>query len=130
MADTPATRPLSPHLQIFKPLLNMVLSITHRITGAALYFGMLLLVWWLLALSAGEAAFQRAQNFFGHPVGQLVLLGFAWALVQHMLSGIRHLVWDTGHWLALEEVAWTSRAILGLSVVLTALLWIAGYLAW
>ncbi len=90
-------RPLSPHLSIYRPMLTMMMSIVHRITGCALYFGMLLLAWWLIAAASGLNAYSNVQWFMGTFVGRLILFGYTWALMHHMLGGIRHLIWDTGH---------------------------------
>lgn len=128
MVDTkPAVRPLSPHLQIFRPMITMVMSIVHRITGAALYFGMVLLVWWLGAASVSDEQFALAQGVFGHWFGQLIVLGFTWALIHHALGGVRHLVWDTGHGLDLATAEWMAWGNLIGSVVATLALWIASY---
>src|SRR5262245_32092878 len=99
-------RPLSPHLQIYKPMLTMVMSIVHRITGGALYFGMLLPAWWLIAAATGPNAYANVEWFMGSLIGQLVLFGYTWALLHHMLGGIRHLIWDTIHcrWPAQPQV--------------------------
>ena len=98
MADTkvPAQRPLSPHLQIYRPMLTMMMSIVHRITGFGLYFGMLLLAWWLIAAASGPNAYAKFEWFMGTFIGRLILFGYTWALIHHMLGGIRHLIWDTG----------------------------------
>ena len=117
-------RPLSPHLQIYRPVMTMMMSIAHRITGAALYFGSALLVGWLLAAAAGPEAFARAQSFMGSPIGLLLLFGFTWALFHHALGGIRHLIWDTGRGM---DHPWRERLAYGTligSVALTVLLWI------
>ena len=74
----------------------MVMSIVHRITGAALYFGTLLLAAWLIAAAMGARHFACVNGLFGHPLGKLVLFGYTWALIHHMLGGMRHLIWDTG----------------------------------
>src|ERR1700757_3212607 len=89
-------RPLSPHLSIYRPMLSMMMSIVHRITGAALYFGTLLLVWWLLAVASGPVAYATFQSAASSWIGRLVLFGYTWALVHHMLGGLRYLIWDTG----------------------------------
>ena len=125
--DTARARPLSPHLTIFRPLITMVMSIVHRITGAALYFGMLLLAWWLLAAAMGPRPFEIANAFFGSWFGRLILFGFTWALIHHLLGGLRHLVWDTGigfepH--VANRLAWAT--VIG-SVVLTLVVWVIGY---
>ncbi len=116
-------RPLSPHLQIYSPLINMVMSILHRITGAALYFGTLLLAWWLLAAATGPEHFATASWFFGTIIGRIILFGYTWALIHHALGGIRHLIWDTGRGFDLKSVdilCWST--IIG-SVTLTVLIW-------
>jgi succinate dehydrogenase / fumarate reductase cytochrome b subunit len=125
--DKSAARPLSPHLQIYRPMLTMMMSIIHRITGLGLYFGIILLVWWLTAASISDGYFDFVQGFFGHWFGRLLLFGFTWALIHHALGGLRHLLWDTGRGFDLNLVEWLARANLAGSVVLTLLLWIIGY---
>ncbi len=119
-------RPLSPHLTIYRPLINMVMSILHRLTGAALYFGTLLLAAWLMAAAMGEKAFGLVNALFGHPLGMLVLLGYTWALAHHMLGGMRHLVWDTGRGLQIWQVNALSWLTLVGSVGLTLAIWAVG----
>ena len=119
--------PLSPHLQIYKPMLTMMISIMHRITGVGLYFGIILLVWWLTAASISDSYFDFVQGFFGHWFGRLALFGFTWALIHHALGGLRHLLWDTGRGFDLNVVEWLARVNLAGSIVLTLLLWIIGY---
>lgn len=128
---TPAqrARPLSPHLQIYKPTLTMMMSIVHRITGSALYFGMLLLAWWQIAAASGPNAYSYVEWFMGSLIGRLVLLGYTWALLHHMLGGIRHLIWDTLHGLEPAEREMLTLATLVGSISLTLVLWVVGYLA-
>jgi len=121
-------RPLSPHLFIYKPLINMVMSILHRLTGIALYFGTLLLAAWLIAAAMGEGQFNYVNALFAHPVGKLVLFGYTWALAHHMLGGIRHLIWDSGHGFTVSEREWLSLATVVGSISLTLILWVFGYL--
>ncbi len=128
-ADAKGTRPLSPHLQIYKPIPTMVASITHRITGAALYFGTLLVAWWLIAAASGPAYFDYVQGIFGSWIGRLVLFGYTWALVQHMLGGLKHLMWDTGRGMEKEQTTKMAKFIFVLAPVLTLLIWFAGYAA-
>ena len=123
----PAARPLSPHLQIYRPMLTMMMSIMHRVTGAALYFGVILLVWWLTAAATSDSYFDLVQGFFGHWFGRLILFGFTWVLIHHALGGIRHLIWDTGRGFDLKTVEWMARANLAGSILLTILLWITAY---
>ena len=122
-----SSRPLSPHLQIYKPMLTTAMSIMHRITGVGLYFGIVLLVWWLTAASISDSYFDFVQGFFGHWFGRLVLFGFTWALMHHALGGLRHLLWDTGRGFDLKVVEWLVRANLAGSIALTLLVWIIGY---
>jgi len=117
-------RPLSPHLQIYYPLINMVTSILHRITGAALYAGSFLLVIWLLAAATGPDAYNYVAGLFATWPAKIVLLGYTWALAQHLLSGLRHLLWDTGAGFDLKTVDVLSWGTLAGSFVLTAAIWI------
>ena len=123
-----ASRPLSPHLQIYKPMLTMMMSIAHRITGAALYFGMLLFAWWLIAAAAGAITYAGFETFMGSLIGRLILFGYTWALLHHLLGGIRHLIWDTLHGFEPAEREMLAAATLIGSVVLTIVLWTVGYL--
>lgn len=121
-----AARPLSPHLTIFRPLVTMVMSILHRITGAALYFGMILLTWWLLAAAAGPEAYAVVDGFLRSWIGLAILLGFTWAFLHHLLGGLRHLIWDTGAGYSKagrNGLAWAT--IIG-SLALTVLVFAAG----
>ena len=124
---TGAERPLSPHLQIYRPMLTMLMSIAHRISGVGNAVGFLLLAWWLLAISIGPEAYAQVSEFFGSILGRLLLFVFTWSLIHHMLGGIRHLIWDTGVGLdkvSIEIFGWAT--IIG-STALTVLVWLAGY---
>ncbi|MGI9412517.1 MAG: succinate dehydrogenase, cytochrome b556 subunit [Hyphomicrobiales bacterium] len=129
MAETKshAERPLSPHLQIYRPMLTMTMSIVHRLTGAALYFGTLILIWWLVALVTGPVYFAYVQDLLGGVIGRLILFGYTWALVHHAIGGIRHLIWDTGRGFDLEVVEWMARLNLAGSIVITVVIWVIGY---
>ncbi len=123
MAETKSARPLSPHLQVYRPTITMTMSIVHRITGGALYFGTLLLAWWLVALASGPEAYGWFEWFISSIIGKLVLLGYTWALLHHMLGGLRHFLWDTGRGFDLKTantLGWAS--IIG-SLVLTVIVW-------
>ena len=108
-------------------MLTMMMSFIHRATGIALYMGVVLLVWWLTAAASSDRYFDLVQSFFGHWFGRLVLFGFTWALLHHAIGGLRHLLWDTGRGFDLPVVELMARANLGLSIVLTIVLWIIGY---
>ncbi len=116
-------RPLSPHLQTYRWTLTMALSIVHRATGVALYFGTLLLAWWLIAAASGPAAYANVQAFTSSFIGRLIVFGYTWALLHHLLSGVRHFVWDLGYgFKASEREALTWGALIG-GISLTVLLW-------
>jgi succinate dehydrogenase / fumarate reductase cytochrome b subunit len=119
-------RPLSPHLSIYRPQINMVMSIVHRTAGGALYFGTLLLAAWLVAAATGERAFAFVNGLFGHPIGLLIMLGYSWALIHHMLGGLRHLIWDTGRGLDPRSVNILSWLTIVGSLAATAALWVFG----
>ncbi|HKW55468.1 MAG TPA: succinate dehydrogenase, cytochrome b556 subunit [Stellaceae bacterium] len=123
---TPADRPLSPHLQIYKPQLTSMLSISHRLTGVALGLGTLFLVWWLIAAATGDAAFATAQAFFGSWLGLLLLFGWTYSFFFHLCNGVRHLMWDSGYGLDLRTTYATGWAVLAASGVLTLVAFGAG----
>ena len=125
-----ANRPLSPHLQVYKPQLTSVLSISHRATGIALSVGALYLVWQLLAAASGPDAYEVFQSFAGSWLGLLVLLGWSVCLFYHLLNGIRHLVWDAGYGFTLEATYKSGRWVLVGTAVLTIVAWVAGLGAW
>ena len=130
MAETQrAERPLSPHLQIYRPMLTMMMSIVHRITGIALYVGTLLMAWWLIATASGPGAYATLQAFTSSWIGRVVVFGYTWALLHHMLGGIRHLIWDLGYGFGPSEREWLTRAALFGSITLTIVVWIIAYLA-
>lgn len=116
-------RPISPHLQVYRWQIQMVTSILHRATGVALSFGTLLVTAALLALAAGEADFATLRAFCTNPFGQLLLLGWSWALFYHLCNGIRHLLQDVGMGFRIEQFVRSSwLSVIG-SVVLTVLVW-------
>ena len=123
-----ARRPLSPHLQIYRPMLTMMMSITHRITGAGLYLGTLLLAWWLIAAATGADAFATANWFIGSILGRLILFGFTWALFTHMLGGIRHMIQDTGRCMEHPEREYMAQMTLWGGIALTILVWLIAYI--
>ena len=121
-----SNRPLSPHLQVYRPQLTSILSITHRATGIALSFGIILLIAWILATAAGENYFNTVNSIITSWVGKLVLVGFTWALFYTLCNGIRHLFWDAGFGFELSTVYKSGYATVGASVLLTAAAWIIG----
>ena len=128
MASSKApTRPLSPHMQIYRWPLPMLMSILHRITGGGLYVGTLLMAWWLIATASGPNAYATFGVFINSWIGLLILFGYTWALLHHMLGGIRHLIWDTGHGYSAIEREWLVRIGLAGSILTAIVLWIVGY---
>ena len=123
-SDSPRReRPLSPHLQVYRWQVQMVTSILHRATGIVLVFGLLGLVWGLLALAAGPERWTAFAACTGSPFGMLVLFGFSWALAFHLINGIRHLVQDAGYgWSIPEFVRSSWISIIG-SVLLVVVAW-------
>ncbi len=122
-----AIRPLSPHLQVYRPQLTSMLSILHRITGVALALGTLLLIYWLAAAAAGPEAFATAQGLIGSIIGRLLLLGWTFALFYHLCNGIRHLFWDAGYGFELPDVYRSGWLVVLAGAALTLGSWVLGY---
>jgi succinate dehydrogenase / fumarate reductase cytochrome b subunit len=128
MANVTNNRPLSPHLSIYKPIPTMVMSIVHRITGATLYFGTILVAWWLIAAASGPAYYDWANWALGSILGKLVLVGYTWTLIHHMLGGFRHLMWDLGRGFEKEFSTKLAFANVIGSICLTIVVWVVGFL--
>ena len=116
-------RPLSPHLQVYKPQLTSMLSILHRGTGVFLSLGTVLLVCWLAAIAAGPDAYSGFQAMSSHWFMQLLLLGWAFSLYYHLCNGIRHLFWDVGKGFEITTLYATGKVVVLVAVVLTGLTW-------
>jgi succinate dehydrogenase / fumarate reductase cytochrome b subunit len=124
---TVQNRPLSPHLQVYRPQLTSVLSITHRMMGVALTAGTLLLVYWLVAAASGAEAYETARGLIGSVIGRLLLFGWSVALFYHLSNGIRHLFWDAGFGFELPVLYRSGWAVVVATAALTLATWIAGY---
>ncbi|WP_299374167.1 succinate dehydrogenase, cytochrome b556 subunit [uncultured Kiloniella sp.] len=120
-------RPLSPHLQVYRPQLTSVLSILFRIMGVATSVGSIVLIWWLAAAASGVEYFELVQSFLGSWFGRLLLFGWTFALVFHLCNGIRHLYWDAGKGLELETAYASGKAVIVFSVIITLGLWALAY---
>lgn len=120
---THSQRPLSPHLQIYKPQMTSMLSILHRATGVALAIGTLMLVWLLVAAATSEGAYDQFMAFSSSPLGLFMLFGWSVALYYHMCNGVRHLIWDTGAMLKMKQAKMAGIFVLLATVVLTAVTW-------
>ncbi len=119
-------RPLSPHLQIYKLELPMVLSGLHRITGIALSVGTILLVGWIASAAHFADFYNGLNHFLSGFIGQFLLFGWAFSLIFHSVSGVRHLIWDTGRMLEVDQIKSSSIVVLAISIVLTLLAWVLG----
>lgn len=128
MSDQSSSRPLSPHIQIYRWTLTMMLSILHRATGIALYAGSALLAWWLMATASGPEAYALVRDISASWIGRLVLFGYSWALFHHMFGGVRHFIWDTGRGFDLKHVELIARSTAIAPLLLTGLAWVLGYM--
>jgi len=116
-------RPLSPHLQVYRWQITMVMSILHRVSGVILTVGAFVLAWWLMGVAEGGERYARIAGLMASPLGELVLFGFSLALVYHLLNGIRHLLWDVGWGFEIPEFYRTGWTVAVLTVALTAAIW-------
>jgi len=123
-------RPISPHLQVYKPQMSSVTSIFHRITGCALGLGTLLLTLWLITAASGDSAFSVVQAIFASWIGILILIGFTAALFYHFANGIRHLAWDAGHGFELPVMHRSGVLVFAATVFLTVVFWAVAFLIW
>ena len=116
-------RPLSPHLQIYKPQMTTVMSIFHRFTGIALAIGTVMVAWLLIAAATGQEAYDCFTTFATHPLGHLMLFGWSVALFYHMFNGIRHLFWDMGYLFKIQNATRAGIVVLLATFIATVLLW-------
>lgn len=124
------SRPLSPHLQIYRWPLSMALSISHRATGIALSVGAVLLTWWLVAAAVSDRAFAAVQWFLGSWVGIICLLGWSASLIFHLFTGLRHLVWDAGYGFEKPTYNKSGWTVVIATVAVSLLVWIVGFAVW
>jgi succinate dehydrogenase / fumarate reductase cytochrome b subunit len=116
-------RPTSPFTTVYRPQITSVMSILHRITGVILAIGAFGVAWWLLAVSASPQRYAQFADIAGSMPGQIVIAGFSWCLMYHLLNGLRHLLWDSGHGFEIKQFYATGWTVVVLSFVFTALLW-------
>ncbi len=126
----PVRRPMSPHLQVYKPQLTSVLSIANRATGMAITAGTLMMVWWLVAASEGPRAYAHVQWFASSVLGILVLAGWTAALCYHTFAGLRHLAWDAGYGYDLPSVHLSGRVTVIATIAATILIIAASLVVW
>ncbi len=127
---TTVRRPLSPHLQVYRPQLTSVLSIMNRLSGIATSVGTLMLVWWLVASAGSPAGFAAMQSFMGSFVGIILLFGWTVALMYHFVGGLRHLAWDAGYGFDLPQVYASGWAVVAATAIGTVLVWIIALVVW
>ena len=121
-------RPLSPDLQIYRPQLTSVLSISHRVTGIVMSVCSVLLVAWLIAAASGPQTYTAVQGLMRSWIGFFLLLGATFSLFFHLCNGIRHLAWDAGHGFMLRTIYASGWTVLATSVVLTIAAWVASFI--
>ena len=120
-------RPLSPHLQVYRPQITSILSILHRMTGVALAAGAVLLTYWLTSAAYGADQFERAQAFMGSSFGRLILLGVTVSFFYNMANGISHLAWDVGWGYELPKLRATGYLVVLVTIGLTLWVWFSAY---
>ncbi len=127
MSDSPivSPRPRSPNIQVYRPQLTSVLSITNRISGVILVIAGIGLVAWLVAAAEGPQAYSAVQNAMTSLTGRIVLFAVTFALFLHLCGGIRHLVWDAGYGFELRAIYASGWAVVAASIVLTLVVWVA-----
>ena len=123
-------RPLSPHLQVYRPQLTSVMSIVHRATGVGLALGLPVLVAWLAVVASNEQVYDIVAGWFGSPVGLVLLFGWSWAFFYHFCTGIRHLLWDAGFFLDIKNVYRTGWLAFIVSTAVTAYVWLYVLFDW
>ena len=119
-----SNNPLSPHLQIYRWHISSLLSITHRISGVINLLALILIFFWLIFLSLGENNYQSFLLIINSFIGKFILIGFTWSMSFHLLSGIRHLVWDLGYGFEIKTANITGAIVIISSLVLTIIFWL------
>ena len=118
--------PLSPHLQIYRWHISSLLSIIHRISGIINLLGLILIFFWILVLSLGESSYELFLLLINSFFGKFVLIGLTWSMSFHILSGIRHLVWDLGYGYEIKTANISGIIVMIFSFVLTIIFWLFG----
>jgi succinate dehydrogenase / fumarate reductase cytochrome b subunit len=126
VANRPVHRPLSPHLQVYKPQLTSVMSILHRATGIALSVGALYLATWVIFAAADLKTYAPFQSFNASILGRIVLGGWLFCAFYHLCNGIRHLFWDAGYGFELKDAYRSGWIVVAVSLIATAASWIVG----
>ena len=119
-----SNNPLSPHLQIYRWHISSLLSITHRISGVINLLALILIFFWIVVLSLGENSYELFLLIINSFFGKFILIGFTWSMSFHLLSGIRHLVWDMGYGFEIKTANISGIIVIILSLVLTIIFWL------
>ena len=119
-----SNNPLSPHLQIYRWHISSLLSITHRIAGIINLFALILIFFWLIVLSLGESNYELFLFIINSFFGKFILIGFTWSMIFHLLSGVRHLVWDLGYGFEIKTANISGIIVIISSLVLTIIFWL------
>ena len=122
-----ANRPISPHLQIYRPQLTSVLSIVHRMTGVFICLGLPFLVYWVWTLTQDQEHYEQGRAVFGSILGRTLLLGWSFAFYYHLCNGVRHLIWDMGKGFEVEDVYRSGWLVVAVSAIMTVVTWVAAY---
>lgn len=120
-----SVRPVSPHLQIYKPQLTSVMSILHRITGVLTFAGSIFILVWLVSLAWDAPLYSFLQEVAVSIPVQVFLFFWSLALVYHLLNGLRHLSWDVGKGLEIPEIYKSGKLVIGLSLLVTIFIWVS-----
>jgi len=118
--------PLSPHIQIYRWHISSLLSITHRIVGVVNLLSLILMFFWLLTLSLGENNYELFLSAINSVFGKFILIGFIWSMSFHILSGIRHLIWDFGYGFEIKIANISGIIVIISSLLLTIIFWLLG----
>ena len=117
-------KPISPHLQIYRWHISSLLSITHRISGIVNLLALILIFFWMIALSLGENNYESFLLIINSFFGKFILIGFTWSMIFHLLSGARHLVWDLGYGFEIKTANISGIIVIISSLVLTIIFWL------
>ena len=119
-----SNRPLSPHLQVYKPQMTSVLSIMHRGTGIVISIGALIIAWWLWSIAMGNDSYQQIHGFLNSVIGQIFMFIWTACTSYHLLNGIRHLVWDAGYGFELDQAYLSGKLVLVFTGIVTLAVWL------
>lgn len=127
-SDWNDSRPMAPHLQVWKWHVTMLNSIGHRVTGGAMYVGTVLVVAWLMSIAMGPGPYEFVHGLLMSPLGLLVMIGYTLAITFHLANGLRYLAWDTGSGFSPKVANLTAGLAIAFAFLATAAIWVAAFL--